>query len=157
MKETIEVFGNITAKDIIIYVMAFYWVGRIGYTWYKNMVKFHDKEQEKETLFCLVKENSKKIEELSELVKNNMESDKEYRLRSLSDKLFVCYNSAKTQGYITRRQLENFEANLKIYYELGGNGLVKKKYEPEVYRIRLLEDWELADGKEVVEDETNSN
>lgn len=133
-------FGGITVKDLIIYGMALYGVYRIGFNWYKNMTKFHDKEKEKETLFCLVRENSRKIEELSELVRHNMESDKEYRLRSLSDKLFVCYNQAILQGFITRRQLENFEANLRIYYELGGNGLVKKKYEPEIYHMEIHED-----------------
>lgn len=157
MKESLEVFGHISVKDLIIYGMALYWLIKLAKKAYDEISEHHDKEQEKETVFSLAKENQSKINSLTEKIDELIRNDRDYKLRSLSDKLFVCYNSAMMQGYITRRQLENFEANLQVYYELGGNGLVKKKYEPEIYNTRLIEDWELVDGKEVIEDETNRN
>ena len=89
----------------------------------------------------MIKENQASIDKLTEKIDDHIRRDREYKLGSIRDKLFVCYNSAKQQGYITRRQLENFHANLKIYYEeYDGNGLAKKKYEPEINQMEVRED-----------------
>lgn len=141
MKETIEVFGGITVKDIIIYMTALYWVYRIAKTWYRGMVGIHDKQQEYESAIVLAKENRDIIDSISHKLDNLIQSDREYKLRSLGDKLFVCYNQGVLQGNtITRRQLENYERNEKLYLALGGNGIVKDKYHPEIMDMRVVEE-----------------
>lgn len=139
MNDIINVFGGISLKDLLLIVIAVVAIIKYARTGYQKIAEYHDKEQEKESLRNLVRENSKQIEELKNLVLKNMESDREYKLRSLSDKLFVCYNSAKMQGFITPRQLENFYANLDVYKELGGNGVVERKYAPEVAKMEVKE------------------
>ena len=140
MKELINVFGHFSVESVITLLCALYGLYKVLERVYKAATGFHDKQQEKEALFVMIKKNQSSIDRLTEKIDGHIQRDKEYKLGSIRDKLFVCYNSAKQQGYVTRRQLENFHANLAIYYELGGNGLVEKKYEPEINEMKIKED-----------------
>lgn len=140
MKDIIGIFGRFSIEQVIGLCCAFYGLYKVIERVYKAVTDYHDKQQEKEELFAMIKENQASIDKLTEKIDGHIQRDKEYKLGSIRDKLFVCYNSAKQQGYITRRQLENFHANLVIYYELGGNGLVKNKYEPEINEMEIKED-----------------
>lgn len=140
MKDLIGVFGQFNIEQVIVFGSALYGLYKVLEKVYKAATGFHDKQQESEYIIKVVKENTVKINNLAHTIDELVTSDREYKLRSLADKLFVCYNSAKRQGYITRRQLENFHANLVIYYGLGGNGLVKHKYEPEINEMDIKED-----------------
>ena len=137
MKEVVGIFGHYSVEQLITFCVALYGVYKLAAKGYKVLTGFHDKQQEKEILFAMIQENQNSITQLTENLDKHIKKDKEYKLGSLSDKLFVCYNSAKRQGYITARQLENFHANLQIYYDLGGNGLVKTKYEPEINGLEI--------------------
>ena len=140
MKELISIFGHFSVENVITLLCALYGLYKVLERVYKAATGFHDKQQEKEALFAMIKKNQSSIDRLTEKIDGHIQRDKEYKLGSIRDKLFVCYNSAKQQGYVTRRQLENFHANLAIYYELGGNGLVEKKYEPEINEMKIKED-----------------
>ena len=140
MKDLIGVFGQFNIEQVIVFGSALYGLYKALEHFYKVAVNYHDKQQEKELLFAMIKRNQSSIDRLTEKIDSHIQRDKEYKLGSIRDKLFVCYNIAKQQGYITRRQLENFHANLVIYYEFGGNGLVKHKYEPEVNEMDVRED-----------------
>lgn len=140
MKELMSVFGHFSVESVITLLCALYGLYKVLERVYKAVTGFHDKQQEKEELFFLIRENQSSITDMAEKLDRHIQRDREYKLGSIRDKLFVCYNSAKQQGYITRRQLENFHANLVIYYELGGNGLVKHKYEPEINDMEIKED-----------------
>ena len=140
MKDLIRAFGNFNVEQVIVFCSAIYGLYKVLEKIYKAVTGFHDKQQESDHIIKVVKENTIKINRLAQTINELVASDREYKLRSLADKLFVCYNIAKQQGYITRRQLENFHANLVTYYGLGGNGLVAKKYEPEVNEMEVRED-----------------
>lgn len=140
MKESIEVFGSLSVKDLIIYGMAFYWVYRIGKGWYFNAIKYHEKEKEHESAIILAKENRDKIDNLAQKIEKFMRSFFVYNENSIRDKLFICYNSAKNQGCITIRQLENFNRNYKFYEEIGGDDDIVKKYKCEIDEMRVVEE-----------------
>ena len=140
VKELMNVFGHFNVEQVVMFCCALYGLYKVVERFYKAATGFHDKQQEKEALFAMIKKNQSSIDRLTEKIDGHIQRDKEYKLGSIRDKLFVCYNSAKQQGYVTRRQLENFHANLAIYYELGGNGLVEKKYEPEINEMNIKED-----------------
>ena len=139
MNEIINAFGSITVERLLVYIFAIFFIIKYARLGYQKITDFHDKEQEKESIRNLVKENSKQIKELKELFEHNIEEDRKYKLRSLADKIFVCYNSSKMQGFITPRQLENFLANVEEYKTRGGNGVVEKKYLPEVLAMEVKE------------------
>lgn len=139
MNEVKELFGNILLKDLMIYGMALYWLYRAAKRLYQGITEIHDKEQEKSSLLEMIKENRDSIDRLTVTIEKHIERDREYKLRSLADKIFVCYNTAKNQGYITSRQAENFEKNLELYDEYGGNGLVNNKYAPEIRNMEERE------------------
>ena len=140
MDNVIRVFGHYNMEQGIVFFCAIYGLYKVLEHFYKAAVNYHDKQQEKESLFAMIKRNQSSIDRLTEKIDSHIQRDKEYKLGSIRDKLFACYNIAKQQGYITRRQLENFHANLVIYYEFGGNGLVKHKYEPEINEMDVKED-----------------
>ena len=140
MKDIIGIFGQFRIEQLLTLCCAFYGLYKVLERVYKVVTDYHDKQQEKEELFAMIKKNQSSIDKLAEKIDGHIRRDRDYKLGSIRDKLFVCYNSAKQQGYITRRQLENFHANLVIYYELGGNGLVKHKYEPEINDMEIKED-----------------
>lgn len=148
MKEALELFGNITFKDTVIFLMAIYWLYSMGKRAYLNIINFHKKKTEIEDIMSMVTSNREQVEGLKSMlediratVEENAKRDIEYRKRSLADKLFVCYNSVKQQGYITTRQLENYLENEKLYTEIGGNGIVKEKYHPFIIKAKTEQEW----------------
>ena len=141
MKELMNVFGHFNVEQVVMLCCACYGLYKVLERFYKVATGYHDKQQEKEELFAMIRENQASITEIDKKLDQHIQRDREYKLGSIRDKLFVCYNAAKKQGYITRRQLENFHANLKIYYEeYDGNGPVRKKYEPEINEMEIRED-----------------
>lgn len=141
MKELMNVFGHFNVEQVVMFCCALYGLYKVVERFYKAVTDYHDKQQEKEELFAMIKKNQSSIDKLAEKIDGHIRRDREYKLGSLRDKLFVCYNAVKKQGYITRRQLENFHANLDVYRkEYGGNGLVDKVYEPEINKAEVRED-----------------
>lgn len=152
MNEVISVFGNITFKDIVVYATALYWLIKIAKKIYEDIAEHHDKKQETESAVSLAKENRDKIDSITLKLDELVKSDRDYKLRSLGDKLFVCYNQAILQGYITLRQLENYKKNEELYLKLGGNGIVQDKYHPEIMGMKVIEDVHIVEIKKEDED-----
>ncbi len=139
MKEVIQVFGNYTIEWLVFVIVAFSVLGQASLKLYKAANNLHKKTDEYESIVELTYENSKNIETLSNIITKEQEMTNEFRIRSLADTLFVCYKNVKEQGYVTRRQLENFQDNVEMYRKLGGNGVVENKYIPEVMKMEVKE------------------
>ncbi len=147
MNEVIQLFGKITVKDVIILCVAIYAIYELIEKLYKKITNYYSEELEEKSTKKQVEKNTAAIKEIKselgdikELIIKESERQKKYQTQSLQDKIFVCYNNAKKQGFITRSQLENFAKNVEEYEKLSMNGLVHEKYKPEVYKMEVRED-----------------
>ncbi len=141
MAEFIEVFGDITVAYLVVFASACFFLFYISRKLYKWSVELHDKTEEYEDVKKTAYQNEECIKEIAKMLEKEAKLTKEFRKRALADTIFKCYNNGKERGgKITRRQLENFEANVELYERLNGNGLVHNKYKPEVYAMEVEED-----------------
>ncbi len=132
-------FGNITIGNAVTYFMAIGFLLTLLYKLSDILRQIYKKIEEHQNVIDLTYQNTKNIEKLTSVISEEGKVTADYRRRMMSDALFKCYNRAKEQGFITRRQLENFQANVQLYRQLKGNGIVEKKYIPEILKMEVRE------------------
>lgn len=163
MKEAIELWGNLTIAQILVYILAIGFMVKIGLKvwttfssinkkldiWEKTItvtednVRRLDEQRAKMELLGKYIESQKEVEkdirDLTRLFEDEKEFNINYQRRSLADKLFTCYHAAQRQGYITRSQLDNFNRNVEMYEARGGNGIVHEVYIPGIQNLPIKE------------------
>ncbi len=139
MKELINAFGNHNISSVIVLIAGLSVIVQYSFKLYRAATNLYEKTEEYEKIVQMTHENSESINELRQSIEQDRESNNEYKIRMLADTLYVCYKHCKDTGYITRRQLENFQDNVKLYQKIGGNGVVEHKYIPEIMEMEVKE------------------
>lgn len=125
MDEFVQVFGQMTIANVIIYIFAFSYViekGKKGYDW---ITKSHDKQQERENKEAMIEDQDKKITNLTKGM-----------LALLSNDLYDRCEKALTENEITISELDKIKRLYEPYHSLGGNGTGTKLFE-DVLRLRI--------------------
>lgn len=161
MSHFLEVFGDFSVADVVVFLSALGFVITMGVKLWKFITKTHDNKQDKdETLNTLVKkvdvigETQEELKTTVASIKANQDEicerldcieyqSTQYKRNSLKEKLLSHYHkyaSEKHNPMMAWSEMEKdaFDCMFEDYEELGGNGYMHSEVKPAMDRLDVI-------------------